>query len=142
MTEVAPPAGPPRVSPAASCIATLVAVGALVALGCVGALTWTFRSGVALQTRSARQRVEELRAEAERRLAVDALLEDIGAHLDATWHRDRAYPRALPEAPPQDPWGSALRYERAGPDRAGLRSAGPDRAFDTADDIVLTLRAE
>ena len=36
----------------------------------------------------------------------------------------------------QDGWGRAIRYERLSDTAFRLRSAGPDGAFDTADDIV------
>lgn len=69
----------------------------------------------------------------------------------ARFHRDRAsYPDSLRallrmEVPPPylparedwfvDGWGTELRYRRRGPGYE-LRAAGPDRAFDTADDVV------
>ncbi len=35
-----------------------------------------------------------------------------------------------------DPWGTKIRYERLSDSSFRLRSAGPDRVFDTSDDIV------
>ena len=35
-----------------------------------------------------------------------------------------------------DPWGTELRYERRGKKRPLLTSAGPDKEFDTEDDIT------
>ncbi|MGE5741875.1 MAG: hypothetical protein ACM32H_07515 [Candidatus Aminicenantes bacterium RBG_16_66_30] len=35
-----------------------------------------------------------------------------------------------------DPWGTKIRYERLSDSSFRLRSAGPDRIFDNADDIV------
>jgi hypothetical protein len=35
-----------------------------------------------------------------------------------------------------DAWGTAVKYERLSDTGFRLRSAGPDRVFDTADDIV------
>lgn len=37
-----------------------------------------------------------------------------------------------------DPWGESLRFD-AGPDSGLVRSAGPDKTFDSDDDIILAL---
>ncbi len=39
--------------------------------------------------------------------------------------------------PRNDGWGCRYQYRLAAPDRFRLRSSGPDRRFETADDIVL-----
>jgi hypothetical protein len=37
-----------------------------------------------------------------------------------------------------DPWGESLRFD-SGPDSGLVRSAGPDKTFDSKDDIILAL---
>lgn len=37
-----------------------------------------------------------------------------------------------------DPWGESLRFD-AGPDSGLIRSAGPDKTFNSDDDIILAL---
>ncbi len=41
------------------------------------------------------------------------------------------------EKPIQDPWGTPFRLTTPEPERFEWRSAGPDRFFDTADDLEL-----
>jgi hypothetical protein len=127
------------VSPAASCLAVVVAFGTLCVVCCLGIATFAVRSGVDRAARVTEERVNELRG--ERRLVEDAeaLLDEIALRLEAVRAVERAYPRALPEAPPPDPWGNAVEYEPVGPDRAWLRSAGPDGTFRTSDDVVRDL---
>ena len=74
-------------------------------------------------------------ADAKRDEAAD-LLEAIAARLRAD---PGDLPELLPEAPPRDPWGNAVRYARTRPGRAALSSAGPDGRFDTPDDVVLPI---
>jgi hypothetical protein len=38
---------------------------------------------------------------------------------------------------PSDGWGTPLKYEKLSDENYRLSSAGPDRAFDTEDDITL-----
>ena len=50
-------------------------------------------------------------------------------------------PELLVESPPRDAWGNAVIYERIAPDRAMLRSAGPDGRAGTKDDVRREVRA-
>lgn len=43
----------------------------------------------------------------------------------------------MPRVPAHDPWGKGYRYTRLAENDYELRSAGPDGAFDTGDDIVM-----
>ena len=114
---------------------------ALTTFCCIGIGTYTVRVGMGRHAQTLRQEVESRQAERERELDVEALLEEIVQRVESVRAIERAYPRALPEPPPPDPWGTDLVYERGGPDRAWLRSAGPDRAMGTGDDIVRALTA-
>lgn len=140
MTDPAPPPPTrPPTSSAASWLSAIVALLALTAFCCVGLGVFSLRTAVSLQADAVRGEAEDLRERARRLDETEALLDEIGLHLGATRDQERMYPHALPEAPPADGWGTDLRYERAGPDRAWLTSAGPDRRFGTADDLVRTL---
>jgi len=74
---------------------------------------------------------------------VSATMRRIQAKIDAHKRTKGSYPKALTDlaAPGQtfdvrdDAWGTAPRYQVVG-DTATVRSAGPDKAFDTADDIT------
>jgi hypothetical protein len=83
-----------------------------------------------------------------RRLGADAGLRDEAAGLLADV-ADRVRPAGgedlpptLPEAPPKDPWGRPIRYERLSAVRARLVSAGPDGQFRTADDVIRFVESE
>lgn len=85
-------------------------------------------------------------AELGRREAVEAERRETAGLIDAVALRlqvDAAeLPEVLPEAPPRDSWGNAIRYTRSRPGVATLASAGPDGRFDTSDDVTRTVRIE
>lgn len=140
MTDSATPPPPrPQVSSAASVLATLVGFVALTTFCCIGIGTFSVRLGIERHAEMLRSDVEARRARRDQLLDAEALLEEIAQHVEAVRAVERMYPYALPEPPPPDPWGSDLAYERGGPDRAWLRSAGPDRQMGTTDDIVRAL---
>ena len=92
------------------------------------------------ELQAAEQELEALEADDQRVVAARAQLANLAALLDQARGASPHYPETLPEAPPQDPWKTPVSYSRTGPDRAVLRSAGPDRAFGTPDDLVHELR--
>ena len=111
----------------------------VVALACTGV-------GYGLATealdREAAEHLRRLRVLQERedvhhdaRAGLEFLASRLWAHRSA----EGEFPADLSERSPQDPWGTRLRYERLGPDRATLTSAGPDRMLGTEDDLVLEL---
>lgn len=139
MNEPAPPPPRRKVSSAASCLAVGVLFVLLSGICCAGSIGLAVRRGAERERDQIESRLVELREGVRRQEEAEALLEEIALRLEALRAVERAYPRALPEAPPTDPWGSDVRYEAGGPDRAWLRSAGPDTAFGTADDLVREL---
>ena len=72
-------------------------------------------------------KTRELMPKMAERITITALRKKELASLEEVWTGD--------DVVPADGWGVALRFQRDG-DRFTLRSAGPDRAFDTPDDLV------
>ncbi len=129
----------PRVSAAAAWLTGLAAFLALTGFCCIGLGAYVVQVGAAQHLEILRTDVGGLRERAARGAAAEALLDEIVQHLESVRATRRSYPPALPEAPPEDPWGTPLHYESEGGDRAWLTSAGPDRRFGTQDDLVRTL---
>jgi hypothetical protein len=65
-------------------------------------------------------------------MGLEALITDPGV---SAWHGPYLRPAVLPK----DSWGTVLRYRLAGSNYV-IQSAGPDRKFDTPDDICMTQR--
>jgi hypothetical protein len=138
MTQDASQPTPPPVRPpvplAATCLTLLCGAGMLTAV-CIG--------GVVLNlSRAAQPRIASARAERAKASATQALVAQAQAELDALAARVAAgardageLPETLAEAPPKDPWGQPVDYSRSSPDRAVLRSAGPDGRLGTKDDV-------
>ena len=64
------------------------------------------------------------------------------AQVDDYYHQNETLPegidgnKLLISAELSDAWGESLRYDRLEGERFHVRSAGPDREFDTADDLT------
>jgi hypothetical protein len=140
--DVPPPVpsmrAPPRVRPDVPIFATLLTLF----LG-AGMLSAICAGGVALSfVRGAEPKLARSAARRENRARERAMLDDaksslaaVAARLEANARGTGELPEALGEAPPKDPWGRPIDYGRVAPDRATLRSAGPDGKFGTKDDV-------
>ncbi len=124
----------PGVPLAVTCLTMLVGAGMLAAI-CTGGVVLGLAESAAPRVAAARA----VRAEAARELGRSAdtksFLDDLAARLDASARGAGEFPETLDEAPPKDPWGRAIEYTRAAPNRALLRSAGPDGKFGSKDDV-------
>jgi hypothetical protein len=84
-------------------------------------------------------RAKHRRAEASNRRglldAATSQLETLAMRICGAATAAGELPETLPQSPPKDPWGRPLEYERNSPERAVLRSAGPDGKFGTRDDV-------
>jgi hypothetical protein len=130
---VPPPARPP-VPLAATCLTMVLGAGMLAAVCCGAGVLGLARSAA---PRVARGRDERAKAAATQALVDEAKaqLEVLAARLSAAARDAGELPEALTEAPPKDPWGHPIDYSRTSPDRAVLRSAGPDGRIGTRDDV-------
>jgi hypothetical protein len=130
----------PKVPLAVTCLFVVVGAGTLLVL-CGGGvlLAVAHHAKPSIEATRARRDAESR----ERRLVADsrALLDLVAARLEGTAREQGELPEMLAEAPPPDPWGTPLRYERRSPDRGLLRSAGPDRRFGTRDDVTRAVGA-
>jgi hypothetical protein len=124
---------------AATCLTTLVALGTLACL-CGGGGLLLLRSSLETKFAEDRARRAERAEEAGLEDETRALLDALAARLAAAAGPRGALPEMLQEAPPRDPWGTPLDYERIASDRARLRSAGPDRRLGTPDDVEREVR--
>jgi hypothetical protein len=140
--DVPPPLSPPRATPRvrpdvpvlASLLVVFVGAGMLASI-CAGgaALSFAHRSEQGLARSAARR---EARAQERARLDdAKSSLDAVAARLEASARESSELPESLGEAPPKDPWGRPIEYCRPAPDRAMLRSAGPDGKFGTKDDV-------
>jgi hypothetical protein len=133
-----PQRAPSRVRPDVPILATLltlfVGVGMTAAMVAGGAAVAFARREEPNLARSAARREERAR-EKERIGDARSSLDAVAARLEAAARDTGELPEALGEAPPKDPWGRPIEYLRAAPDRATLRSAGPDAKFGTRDDV-------
>jgi len=134
------PLGRPSVSTGAGFLAGCAAIFGLGGLFLVVAVTAVSGTVLAQIDEMQQRQLADIEAERADVEGTHALLDEVSEWLHAARERSGGFPRALRETPPPDPWGHALRYESRGRDRADLRSAGPDGAFDTVDDVVRTLK--
>jgi hypothetical protein len=136
-----PPSPPDRPHVPGAAVALALVTGVLTVLGVVCCGGGLVLGVVSLEPELARVRskLESVRETDELLDAARAQLADLAAVVERARARSREYPPVLPEAPPQDPWGTPVLYERLAPDRAVLRSAGPDRELGTHDDVRLDL---
>jgi len=130
----------PDVPLGATCLTLFIGAG-LAVFVCSGGVVL----GVA---RHAEPRLAEARARRRRAAETAEKTEDVKSLLDAMADRLAAdalvfgeLPELLVESPPRDAWGNAVIYERIAPDRAMLRSAGPDGRAGTKDDVRREVRA-
>ncbi len=112
------------------------------ALGCVGFGTVMASSALEAEAEVRRAELRRIEAAELRQTEAMTVLQGVALTLRHAWAVDREYPVTLPELPPADPWGTRIRYRRIDPDRAELRSAGPDLEFESLDDRVLRLPME
>jgi hypothetical protein len=124
----------PPVPLGATCLVWLIGA-AMLAVLCSGGVALGVAHSVAPTIAAARVRRAEAERERERGDDVRSLFEVVAARLLATARATGELPDTLDESPPKDPWHHAIRYERSGPERAVLRSAGPDGQFGTRDDL-------
>jgi hypothetical protein len=119
---------------AATLLTALVGVGMLAAT-CAGAAAF----GGTRMARAGLDGGRSRRAEgAKRRVLADsaqAQLDGLADRVAAEASLVGELPEMLAEAPPKDPWGAAVLYERVDARRALLRSAGPDGKVGTRDDV-------
>jgi hypothetical protein len=101
--------------------------------GAVFMLVWAKRDAPRIENGRARR--AKATADAESVQDAKSELDALAARISASAAAAREFPELLAEAPPKDPWGEPVEYERSAPDRASLRSAGPDGKFGTKDDI-------
>ena len=130
----------PPVSAGAAFVAGCGALLGLIGLGCVGVSILTTAVGLRETERGQLHERERIERRDAQMAEAAALLDEVAEWLHAEHAATRRFPRALREQPPADPWGNALLYTSSGLDRAELRSAGPDGAMDTLDDLVRTLK--
>ena len=64
-----------------------------------------------------------------------ASLDAVAARVEATSRGAAELPETLGVTPPNDPWGRPIDYLRVTPDRAVIRSPGPDGRLGTKDDV-------
>jgi hypothetical protein len=122
----------------AACAAFLV----LTMLVCGGAFAMMVASAADQRASQFERELADQEAVRIRIEDADLGLQSVAELLESVRFEEREYPLALPELPPEDPWGTPIRYSRHGPESALLSSAGPDRVFQTADDRVLSLPLE
>ncbi len=134
----APPARPP-VPTGPILFAGCATLGTIGALCCSGVLAVSLRAGLATAEHELKNDLRELETEREADEVAASVLDEMEERLRAQRMADGRFPPSLAEPPPEDPWGTPLRYENEGPDLAWVTSAGPDRRFDTEDDLVRDL---
>lgn len=107
--------------------------------GCGGLLVICCSGGGALFVAQMKQfkvqQAEQVKATAED----DARAEETRVLLEQIADRIRLLPEVppeLPETPPEDAWGTQLRFRRSSERRAVITSAGPDMNFATGADNV------
>jgi type II secretion system (T2SS) protein G len=146
MTEPVPPpaaAVPPRrpdVPLPATCLTLFVGAGLFVCVCAGGVVLGVARDAEPRLARSRASRREAAEA-AARTQDAKSLLAAMADRLGADARASGELPETLGEAPPRDPWGNAVIYDRSAPDRATLRSAGPDGKPGTRDDVRREVRA-
>lgn len=109
------------------------------AICCVGLGVFSFSSALSAQARVVQRKLSTERQKSAVKAQVIASLRDLADTLNAIRAAEFEYPLELPELAPDDPWGRPILYSRVSPDRAELRSLGPDGVRGTSDDQVLTL---
>lgn len=119
----------------ATTLAAVLVVGALFAIAWAGGVALGRTCVSALRAEGLRSRYAEDVRRDEFVERATAQMENLAARIAASARDDGELPETLPEAPPKDPWGCAFEYARPSPERAVLRSAGPDRRFGTKDDL-------
>ena len=84
--------------------------------------------------------IGELEELMRRVVSTAASVRRVHAKVEAVKEQAGSYPKSLGDIPnfnpAKDPWDGELRYTLDG-DATDIRSAGPDKAFDTADDITM-----
>jgi len=146
MTEPhAPPAAappPPRrpdVPLGATCLTLFIGAGLFVFVCAGGVVLGLARDAEPRLAKSRAHRRETLARE-ERTNDAKSLLEAMADRLASDARAAGELPETLGESAPRDPWGNAVVYERDAPDRAFLRSAGPDGRTGTKDDVRREIR--
>ena len=148
MTDpVTPPAAPPSAPPArrpdvplgATCLTLFIGAG-LAVFVCTGGVVLGVASDAQPRLKRSRERRRQAAATAQRTDDAKSLLEAMSDRLAAEARAAGELPEALVEAPPRDPWGNAVVYERMTTDRAMLRSMGPDGKPGTKDDVRREVR--
>ena len=129
----------PPVPFAAGCLAWLAIVSGVAVTACAGGFSLIFGAVMAPQVADGVAQRERRAALRESRGEAGSLLALLGDSLEVRRVAEGEYPPALDEDPPPDPWGTPIRYTRRERSSAQLRSAGPDRKFGTADDVVRAL---
>lgn len=146
MTEPVPPpaAAPvprrPDVPLGATCLTLFVGAGLFVCI-CAGGVVLGVARNAEPRLARARERRRQAAAAAEKTSDAKALLDAMADRLIADALAAGELPESLVESPPRDPWGNPVVYERSTPDRATLRSAGPDGKPGTRDDVRRDVRA-
>ena len=115
---------------------------AIVGLGCVGMVVFSSSSALQRSANASQAEIQSKQQELEVQVDSLAALRDLAGSLESIRSVEFEYPLSLPELPPIDPWGQPIEYRRVSPDRAELRSLGPDGLSGTADDNVLQLPTE
>lgn len=111
-------------------------VGAIVLSAlCAGFGVLALLTDVEPKVERAKARRESETKERDRIDDAKALLALLADRLLVVSMRAGELPEMLDEAPPKDPWGHPVRYERRSPDHAELRSAGADGELGTRDDV-------
>ena len=137
-----PPPSPPRpdVPLGATCLTLFIGAG-LGVFVCSGGVVLGVAREAQPRLAKARERRRQAAATLERTDDVKSLLDAMADRIAADALVTGELPESLVESPPRDPWGNAVIYERMTPDRATLRSAGPDGKPGTRDDVRREVRA-
>jgi hypothetical protein len=130
----------PDVPLGATCLTLFLGAG-LTVFVCTGGVVLGVARDAEPRLAKARQRRRQAAATAEMTDDVKSLLDAMADRLAADALAAGELPESLVEASPRDPWGNAVIYERIAPDRAMLRSAGPDGRPGTKDDVRREVRA-
>ncbi len=143
--ENAPPALPAAPAPTPVLSGGQKAVVGIVA-GCGGLLVICCSGGgaffVAQMKQVSAQQAAQVKASAEddaRTAETRVLLEQIADRIRLL----PELPPELPETPPEDAWGTQVRFRRSNERRAVITSAGPDRNFATgADNVTVEVKLD